>query len=159
MPIAYTTLAECARPAWHYLHVWSLGVSLGNPREKGDAYRFLESMASTFVCPECAHHFIQHIKSTNLHRRLVENSAPTIVTNEDLFKWTWEFHNAVNLRVGKPVVPYGRALQLYARGYVAIEDPVEVAATVTSTSPHRTWLLVAALLATAIYYRYRSART
>lgn len=43
-------------------------------------------------------------------RRLIENNAPRF---DDWHKWTWEIHNAVNEKLGKQLIAWTDAIQLW----------------------------------------------
>ena len=42
---------------------------------------------------------------------------------DDWFRWTWEAHNAVNAKLGKPEIPWQKACELW--GYTKVSPVIE----------------------------------
>lgn len=57
-------------------------------------------------CEDCVRHSTQYIQMSPPEKA------------DDPFIWTWEFHNAVNRRLGKPEMPYATARDLYLGGKI-----------------------------------------
>jgi hypothetical protein len=94
---------------WLFLH--SLCLLLGDePTEAQSAqwqqkiYDFVEDIP----CKSCRGHAQQY----------VEAFPPDMQTQRSLFTWSWRFHNAVNQRLGKPLVSFDAALRLCANPVV-----------------------------------------
>lgn len=60
---------------------------------------YINALAENFPCGECRGHFKNYL-STNPPDKA-----------QELFKWTWEFHNAVNKRLGKKQFTYEESLK------------------------------------------------
>lgn len=85
---------------WHKIHTTALQVS--------DLDRFaawIWAVAKDLPCSECKYHMLEYITQ----------HPPTTAAGQErpAFYWTWQFHNAVNRRLGKPEVDYTTALQSY----------------------------------------------
>jgi hypothetical protein len=80
---------------WMTIHIVALGYS-SKPSytEKRSAKQFFESLANLIPCPVCREHYKQHITQNPL--------TPHLDSRTDLFKWTVDLHNAVNMSLGKP---------------------------------------------------------
>ena len=79
---------------WMTIHIVALGYS-SKPSytEKRSAKQFFESLANLIPCPVCREHYKQHITQNPL--------TPHLDSRTDLFKWTVDLHNAVNMSLGK----------------------------------------------------------
>ena len=67
-----------------------------------------------FPCGKCRSHIMEYLKEhsfdpyLNLHNEKGEDIG--------MFKWTWMFHNAVNIRLHKPFVDWETAWGMYDTG-------------------------------------------
>jgi hypothetical protein len=68
--------------------------------------KFLKAGAIVFPCLECRPHFVKYIQEH------------PIESEESMLKWTVDFHNAVNKRLGKPIVSMMDAVQMYSSGNI-----------------------------------------
>lgn len=78
------------------------------PEKKGLAIAMIRRIQAGFPCDKCKGHF----------GRYLELNPPETTINDDpraLFRWSVEFHNAVNSRKSKAQVPYEEAELLYYR--------------------------------------------
>jgi len=87
--------------AWRHLHAVSFGYPL-NPseRDKAVAFAFVVGFAHTLPCMKCRTHFIETIRSD------VERKDETFHDKDSFTRATVAWHNAVNERLGKPIVSY-----------------------------------------------------
>jgi hypothetical protein len=80
---------------------------------KGDDYKtiipFIEILTRNTGCEECNSHAKKYLESAK------PNPAHSYMTEgyDGLFKWTVNFHNTVNNRLGKSQITYEDAKQLY----------------------------------------------
>jgi len=89
---------------WYTMH--TLAASAKTEDDKKQVVNQIKHLQSKFPCEECKLHFWNYINSHPL-----ENS---IIGNEDsLFLWTFNFHNAVNFRLGKSQVSYDEAKNIF----------------------------------------------
>lgn len=51
--------------------------------------------------------------------KLLENNPPRF---DDWYRWTWEIHNAVNLKLGKQLIAWTDAIQLWGWSIKDIPD-------------------------------------
>jgi hypothetical protein len=68
------------------------------------AFRRIWTFVSRLPCAECRDHAT----------RFVLQNPPNLASTYALQAWVWKFHNAVNLRLGKPLIPYEEYQRLYA---------------------------------------------
>lgn len=64
-------------------------------------YTWIRSLSNQILCGKCKQHMITYI----------ESNPPEKHNNP--FMWSWEFHNDVNLRLGKPIMDYSTAVIKY----------------------------------------------
>jgi hypothetical protein len=79
---------------------------------------FIEFMKETcyeFPCTVCRGHCTEYINNHPLEEYL-NNSVEIGGKKEKLgmFVWSWKFHNAVNMRLGKPIMDWDTAHSLYS---------------------------------------------
>jgi hypothetical protein len=92
-------LTDYYRQLWDLIH--SKAANANTPELKIEYYAWLRRIISTMHCPMCRIHATQYI----------QNYPPENVP--DPFYWSWEFHNNVNSRLGKPTVSYDDAANKY----------------------------------------------
>ncbi len=68
-------------------------------------------LSEIFPCEKCRNHIKEYLQQHSFEKymNLLENGEDI-----GMFKWMWEFHNAVNLRIGKPFVTFQNALNMYS---------------------------------------------
>ena len=90
---------------WKWLHVTAINYPLKPTlTDASIAHRRIWNFVANLPCPECRDHATRFF-----HQR-----PPVLLSAGDLQVWVWRFHNAVNLRLGKPLASYGDYLRLYA---------------------------------------------
>jgi hypothetical protein len=93
---------------WHTIHVVALSYpSNPNYAQKRAAKEFYESMAELIPCPMCREHYKEHLKKLPL--------SPHLDRRDDLFRWTVQLHNEVNVMLKKPVVTETESINFYTR--------------------------------------------
>jgi hypothetical protein len=93
---------------WHTIHI----VALGYPNEPSYAHKraakeFFESLAHLIPCPVCRDHYVVYLQKMPI--------SPHLDRRVDLFRWTVELHNVVNVSLGKQRVTELEALAFYRR--------------------------------------------
>jgi hypothetical protein len=93
---------------WKFIHY----VALGYPDKPTDAdktaYRnFYESLSDILPCQGCADHYRETIQAFPVKDHLA--------SRDQLLRWSFDIHNTVNKRIGKSILSYDEALQLYTR--------------------------------------------
>jgi|LauGreDrversion2_5_1035112.scaffolds.fasta_scaffold101618_2 hypothetical protein len=66
-------------------------------------YMFFSMMPYVLPCEKCRDHWLEHISKYPIEQSLD--------TREDLFKWSVNMHNLVNVSIGKPEISYSRAFE------------------------------------------------
>jgi hypothetical protein len=78
-----------------------------NYAQKRAAKEFYESMAELIPCPMCREHYKEHLKKLPL--------SPHLDRRDDLFRWTVQLHNEVNIMLKKPTVTETESINFYTR--------------------------------------------
>lgn len=93
---------------WHTIHITALGYPT-NPTysQKRAAKEFYESLVHLIPCPVCREHYKAHLEKMPI--------SPHLDRRADLFRWTVELHNQVNVMLGKPKVSETESLLFYKR--------------------------------------------
>ena len=91
---------------WKFIHY----VALGYPDEPTDAdkrsyKKFYESLRDILPCQSCADHY-----RDTIHMYPVDGH---LSSREELLRWSFDIHNTVNKRIGKPTLTYEKAIRLY----------------------------------------------
>jgi hypothetical protein len=87
---------------WRVLHSLSFSIS-DNSREKDRKkfIEFLQSLRTLLPCEDCRLHFAEYLDEHNPQKA------------ENLAVWTFDFHNAVNQRLGKPQFSFEDVSKVY----------------------------------------------
>jgi hypothetical protein len=115
---AFITKSDWGRPTWWIMH--HIGANL--PQRLSDDLAttfkaFVVCLSILLPCSECKSHMNVYIQNSEID--------PYLQTGDTVFQWTWNFHNAVNKRLSKPLIEYTTALQMYRiqpSNYTVIED-------------------------------------
>lgn len=88
---------------WFMLHLQAAHAT--TPQEKQCFLTTVKTLADHFPCHDCRKHFNDYLRS----------NPPENYLNKDkgLFLWTWEFHDAVNKRLGKQSMTFDEAWKQY----------------------------------------------
>lgn len=102
---------------WHTLHI----VALGYPQEptyndKKAAKEFFESLQTLIPCPMCREHYASHMVKLPI--------GPSLDSRKDLFRWTVDLHNEVNVMLGKRKYSETEVIQFYTRLGARGKSPV-----------------------------------
>jgi hypothetical protein len=102
---------------WHTIHI----VALGYPQEptysdKKAAKEFFESLTVLIPCPMCRDHYASHMVKLPI--------GPSLDSRKDLFRWTVELHNEVNVMLGKRKYSETEVIQFYTRLGARAKSPV-----------------------------------
>lgn len=102
---------------WHTIHIVSLGYPQ-NPTytDKKAAKDFFESLQVLIPCPICREHYISHMVKLPI--------GPSLDSRKDLFRWTIELHNEVNMMLGKRKYSETEVIQFYTRLGARGKSPV-----------------------------------
>jgi hypothetical protein len=96
-------------------------VAIGYPSEptyaqKKAAKEFYESFAFLIPCPVCREHYETHLQKNPL--------TPHLDRRDDLFRWTINVHNEVNVLLGKPRLLESEVITYYRRIGLRNSTPV-----------------------------------
>jgi hypothetical protein len=89
------------RQAWQFIHC----VALSYPKNPTEAQRdmyltFYHSLSNILPCEICAAHY----------KSKIEKNPPNMTNRAELFRWTVDIHNEVNIDNGKRTLSYSEAL-------------------------------------------------
>ena len=98
---------------WMTIHITALGYSeKPTYAEKRAAKEFFEGLQFLLPCAVCREHYREHLTAKPV--------TPFLDNRRDLFSWTVALHNAVNVKLNKPIFTETEALfyikRLGARG-------------------------------------------
>jgi hypothetical protein len=91
-------MAATGPELWAELHRWAM---TANATDAAAATAWLVAFAAKLPCGTCRTHWLELVKAT----------PPPTTTNEALFAWSYNLHDAVNVRIGKvsPTLAEARA--------------------------------------------------
>lgn len=92
-------------PAWKFLH----NISYNYPQKPDEEYKkacksFLLSLPRLLPCLQCGIHYEKYMLEQDLDK--------VASSREEFFKYFYDLHNMVNLRLGKPFFPLDKALKM-----------------------------------------------
>ncbi len=92
--------------AWRFLHAMSFAYPEDPSAEHKQAVlNLFASLKYLLPCGDCCAHYCSSFDSDSLKKSLG--------SRDDLSKWLVEFHNSVNIRLGKPMYAYDEARQFF----------------------------------------------
>ena len=95
---------------WNVIH--TLAYNATTPKSKQAFMDHMIIICHQFPCDTCRGHCKQYLKENPMTDYL------DVVTEGKalgLFTWTWQFHNAVNFRIGKPLMSWDMAVHIYTQ--------------------------------------------
>lgn len=107
--------------AWGVLH--AIGFSYPTTPtfvEKESAYRLLLSLGHLLPCKKCRRHYLDQFNGPS---GISSSDSRHLESGDSLSHWLVDLHNEVNIRLGKPVVPYAEVSTLYSGDYICPPDP------------------------------------
>jgi hypothetical protein len=98
-------------------------IALGYPQNPSmdtqEGYRvYFENLHKVIPCIKCSIHYKEHLNKMPISDDILKD-------NRSLFKWTVAIHNSVNFSLGKPIMDFETAIDLYTKHYVENNDKVE----------------------------------
>ena len=102
---------------WHTIHIVALGYPTSPTySQKRAAKEFYESLRFLIPCPVCREHYTKHLEKMPI--------SPHLDRRDDLFRWTVNVHNEVNVLLGKPRMIESNVLYYYKRIGAIGKNPV-----------------------------------
>ena len=82
--------------------------------------QFVKSIIESFPCEKCKIHAMKFIQENPPEKYL--HLSNDIDEHIGMFKWTWKFHNSANKGLGKPIITFDKAWELYSEPNICTED-------------------------------------
>jgi len=86
-------------------------------KKQQEFVEFVKEACYTFPCNNCKSHCTEYIKNFDpaayIGKTIVDEFGQEQMWG--LFIWAWQFHNAVNQRIGKPQMEFLTALELFSK--------------------------------------------
>ena len=103
---------------WFVFH--NLARRIITENDKDCLMKVVYKTVDDFRCSACRGHAIEYLNSHSVddYWTRVNDYGEDV----GLFEYFWEFHNAVNLRIGKPVLNWDDAYQLYYKDVSMCND-------------------------------------
>jgi len=98
-----TAIDKLGPGLWFSIHVLALSATTFD--EKTRFVHFINTLLANFPCQACVEHFRTYLTEHPPHHYWQ--------MNQGMFNWSVNFHNSVNQRLGKDVLTYSNALELY----------------------------------------------
>jgi hypothetical protein len=93
---------------WYIIH--TLAFNAVNNSKKEAYIIMINSLCDNFICDICKIHFKKFIDNYDLKKYWhIKNHDNDI----GFFKWSWELHNSVNIKINKPILKFDEAYKLY----------------------------------------------
>jgi hypothetical protein len=91
---------------WAFIHTITIIDFEDNQRFTTEIIENLKGISKVIPCKHCVELYETHLK-------LLDNIDTT--QSMILFEWSVDLHNEVNIKVGKPIITYRKALELWCR--------------------------------------------
>jgi hypothetical protein len=91
---------------WYTIH--TLAAEAKTNEDKRDVIKHIRTLQRKFSCSDCKGHFGEYLAT-----HPPEETLGASQSEDSLFLWTVNFHNAVNYRLRKPQVSYEEAKSIY----------------------------------------------
>lgn len=89
---------------WEVMHTFSYSYPVSpNNIQKKSATNFYSSMGHLIPCEHCSQHCLEY----------TTKNPPNVQNKQSLINWVYNFHNAVNQRLGKPIFPKNKLDEKY----------------------------------------------
>lgn len=94
---------------WGGLHTMA---KWANTKERVDIFiTYAQVIVYTLLCLECRKHATNYFNDNHPSQyALVKDCRGRLV---GMFLWSWRFHNTVNVRLGKPIIDFDTAFNMY----------------------------------------------
>jgi len=93
---------------WYIIH--TVAIEATDDNKKYGFITLMNTIKETFPCEECRKHIVEYMENNPFtpYWNIQENGR-----HYGMFKWTWNFHNTVNRRLGKKYVEWETAKGFY----------------------------------------------
>ena len=98
------------RGVWYAMH--RLGIECGHTINFEVFAKAIPAIIASLPCEDCNKHANEYLRSHPITRRLM-NIRDRRYGIVGPYTWTWEFHNTVNQRKGKPQLSFDDSYRLY----------------------------------------------
>jgi len=94
---------------WYTIH--RMAILAITEAKKAEFINYMTFLSKEFPCEKCRTHIKQFIVDNPFH--IYMNVSYTTYSDVGFFKWSFNLHNAVNMRLGKPIIDFSTAHNLY----------------------------------------------
>ena len=94
---------------WFCIHI--VAKRCKTPEDAEDFIKFMNIIADTLPCVECRSECKEYMEAHRLE--YFKDVTDKYGNFTGIFKWSWMFHNSVNLRLGKPIMDIDTAYDMY----------------------------------------------
>lgn len=91
---------------WYSIHI--LAKNSTTTKSIVEFIKFMNIIANNFPCQKCRNHIKEYLDKHDINNYMKTHSGKYA-----LFEYTWEFHNTVNKRLGKPEVTWDNAMKIF----------------------------------------------
>jgi hypothetical protein len=131
---------------WHTIHIVALGYSdKPSQEEQAAAQAFYNSLREVIPCPICKEHY----------RAFLDAAPPQVGGRQELIRWTFELHNKVNVKLGKPALTFQEFIRR-TRALAASTHTVLPCPTVSLDTTTVLGAVAIVGIAGAAYYYYKN---
>lgn len=99
---------------WYSIHTQSKYVN--TKKDLNEFINFFENLIINIPCPVCREHAASYYAMNKIDDSILGSFYYENV-DVSVFKWTYDFHNNVNHRLGKKVMEFSFAVNLYMKEF------------------------------------------
>jgi len=100
---------------WYTIHISALKMG------EDSFLNWIILILNSLPCSTCKSHALEYLRTSppELFKNTYDEKTGELI---GMFKWTWKFHNDVNLRLSKKVLDYNTTYKMYSDENVCSTD-------------------------------------
>ena len=108
-PMSRLSIDRWGPAAWGFLHTVTFVYPLEPTRaDRVALYEYIVAFSAVIPCVECRRHF-----QSMVERDVTSPSSAALGSRDAASRLAVQWHNSVNARIGKPILPYERVYAMY----------------------------------------------
>lgn len=109
--IHFSAKLEWTKVFWEFIHTITLFST--ETYDIQELKHVINGLAHLIPCKECKEHLMHFHEQHNVEEYLQRDRRL------GLFEWTVDLHNSVNEKLGRPILPFRQALEIWANVFYA----------------------------------------
>lgn len=103
-------LIQITPASWKIIHAFA--AESITPQERMNFIHYIDHVQTNLSCPVCRGHMQEYVRNHPI-KTYFNYTEPIHKRNIGMLFWSWQFHNSVNKRLGKPMHKWSDTLREY----------------------------------------------